>query len=73
MKPYIPIDIVLRSVAAGLARGTDHGATTIRCAINDELDSLERAGYRVRHDYSQARAVRKVQEILEHHRLCRRS
>ncbi len=51
-------------VADCLRAGTDHSATTIRCAINDALDSASKAGFAVRHDYNQDAAVKRVKRML---------
>lgn len=64
-KPRYRLSMVLDSVAEDLAQGSDHSATTIRCAINDRLDYAEREGYAVSHDYAQERAVAGVKRRLK--------
>lgn len=55
----------ISDVAEALRSGTDHSATTIRCAINDLLDAASKDGKRVRFDYNQELAVRRVKRLLE--------
>ena len=42
----------------------ENSPTSIRCAINDLLDSHAKQGYRVRYDYNQTEAIKKVQKIV---------
>lgn len=55
---------ILRDVAMSLKASGDFSATTIRCAINDQLDSWHRDGFQVRFNYNQDKAVAKVKELL---------
>lgn len=66
-KPSFTITEAVNLVAIRLQGGTDNSRTTIRCAINDQLDAADKAGYRVRFDYDQPRAVARVRSILEQH------
>lgn len=47
-----------------LKNGTDRSPTTIRCTINDLLDSAEKNGCRVRHEYDHERAIKRVRDSL---------
>lgn len=61
---YYGINTAIGSVAHVLQDGSDHSATTIRCALNDDLDAASKSGYRVRFDYNQPRAVAAVKRLL---------
>lgn len=61
---WYTIKMACEDVATGLANKDDNSATTIRCAINDQLNGMARDGYRVFFGYSQPKAVRRVRSIL---------
>lgn len=64
MKNHYSIETAIDTCAEGLAAGSDHSATTIRCCINDILDGAGKDGFSVRHDYNQERAIRKVKKRI---------
>lgn len=64
--PY-KLDWILRDVAAALRSGSDWSATTIRCAINDDMDRLQKEGFKVRERYAQDRAVKRVKRMILNH------
>ena len=63
---YKPLNEILLRVADGLALASKEmpSATTIRCAINDWIDALEKDGWRVPPHYSQARAIVKMRRLI---------
>jgi hypothetical protein len=61
---YYTIPEACETVAESITDGSlDNSPTSIRCAINDLLDSYAKQGYRVRYDYNQTEAIKKVQKI----------
>ena len=60
------IQTVADSIVADFKAGrqTDDSPTTIRCAINDLLDSHAKDGFRVRYDYNQKEAIKKVRKAV---------
>lgn len=63
-KQNYPLVQVYQDVADSLRDKGDYSATTIRCAINDHLDGLDKDGYRVKFDYNQQFAVDVVRKLL---------
>ena len=60
-------DIVTRAAIA-LKDENPLSDTTIRCTINDIMDSLEKTGDRVPHDYNQPRACKAVRREIKNWR-----
>ena len=58
------INRAIEDVANAMRDSSDHAPTTIRCALNDALDSADKDGYQVNFEYDQSRAVKRVQSIL---------
>jgi hypothetical protein len=72
-KLYFTISDAVETVADCLINSLDQSTTTIRCAINDVLDSASKNGYRVPDSFNQDRAVARVKRLLnkkekEHHK-----
>lgn len=55
-------DSIVEDIRAG--REPDDSPTTIRCTINDLLDQHAKDGYRVRYDYNQEQAIKKVRQAV---------
>ena len=66
-RSYVPLSEILLRVADALALQHDTqlpSACTIRCAVNDWIDGLEKEGWRVPPHYSQARAIVKMRRLI---------
>ena len=63
---YIPLNEILLRVADGFALASNEmpSGCTIRCAINDWIDGLEKEGWCVPPHYSQARAIVKMRRLI---------
>lgn len=59
------LENALRDVAEALREAGDLSDTTIRCAINDHLDQLDKDGFRVQFNYNQPRAIKRVKAIAK--------
>ena len=60
---------VYHMVAMAIACGNTHGdsPTTIRCLINDLLDTYRKDGQRVHDKYSQSHAVKRVKNLIPYY------
>lgn len=63
-KHYYRLAFILRDVAYACKARGDTSATTIRCAINDAMDSWAKDGWRVAFNYNQERAIKEVRRIV---------
>jgi hypothetical protein len=65
-KPTYTIEMACQSVAEALLHSRDQSPTTIRCAINDDLDAAGKSGYSIGATtfYDQPRAINRVKEII---------
>lgn len=64
MKKKIEMRRVYAMVADTLRDSGNNDVTAIRSAVNDELDRLDKEGYKVYFNYSQQRAVNYIRKLL---------
>ena len=69
MKKYKPMSDIYHMVAISIAgnRTLGNSPTTIRCLINDMLDTYKKDGRRVHDKYSQSFAIKRVRKLIPYY------
>ena len=63
MNSYTITEVIMDCVEC-LKDSDDQSNTTIRCTINQLLDSADKNGFKVNFDYDQESAIKRVKKIL---------